>query len=613
MPSDLQQQIDAWRDNLDDISDIARYNRLKGDIKNVGLLELAELCDTWDTKPAEELTNLFKWTWYDGLTREGYRLHESLRQFDREVHEKNIDNFVKMDRDILLDAQHKLIAAHYHSLPPDDFEGMKIIQREIRKARRILPIRRLLEQAGEEIQEIKPVFMMSPMSVATYLSPGEEGVDFDLVVFDEASQLRPEDALGALLRTQQVVVVGDEKQMPPTNFFRQTLELDEEAEDDQDVTAGDIKSILSLFLSKGFPSEMLRWHYRSKHESLIAVSNQEFYDGKLVVFPSSGKDSEATGLRLICNQNNLYDRGASGTNPDEARAIAQKVMEHAMLRPHLSLGVVAFSDAQRERIFLEVEDMRKKEEHCELEEKFFTKNRSDGENFFIKNLENVQGDERDIIYISIGYGWNEQGTLAQNFGPINRDGGARRLNVLFTRAKLGMSVFSNFVADNLRIEGKTSEGVKVLRSFLHFAEKKKFPVVSETGREEDGPFERDVRKEIEKMGYRVEPQVGSAGYFIDLAVRHPEKHGQYILAVECDGASYHSAASARVRDRLRQESLENLGWKFHRVWSTDWFLNRAEAVKRLQDAIEKQINIVDEQEVRFTDPEQQKDKGVNKQ
>jgi very-short-patch-repair endonuclease len=258
-------------------------------------------------------------------------------------------------------------------------------------------------------------------------------------------------------------------------------------------------------------------------------------------------------------------------------------IEHAKNRPDLTLGIVAFSTAQRDCILLEVERLRREHEETES---FFTTERPDGESFFVKNLENVQGDERDIIYISIGYGKSAAGRLSQSFGPVNRDGGERRLNVLITRARLGMDVFCNFTADDLQTSGDTPFGVRSLKNFLKFAETGELEYRHETGRETDSPFEDEVISAIKSLGYDVEPQVGSAGFFIDIAVRDPSKLGRYALAVECDGASYHSSANARDRDRLRQDVLESLGWRFHRIWSTDWFRNPQSEAERLHSAIE---------------------------
>ncbi|MEB3327798.1 MAG: DUF3320 domain-containing protein, partial [Candidatus Sericytochromatia bacterium] len=307
----------------------------------------------------------------------------------------------------------------------------------------------------------------------------------------------------------------------------------------------------------------------------------EFYDNRLVIFPTAGANPEARGVTFEHLPHAIYDRGQTRTNREEARAVAQAVLAHALETPHLTLGVAAFSVAQRDLIEVEVELQRRKHPEAEA---YFTRHRH--EPFFVKNLENIQGDERDVVFISVGYGRNEAGKIAKQFGPLLKDGGERRLNVLITRAKLAMRVFCNFKADDLELDAKDKHGVRALKSFLRYAETRKLEVARETGKAADSPFETEVLLALRERGYDVEPQVGTAGYFIDLAVKDPERPGRYVLAVECDGAAYHSSRSARDRDRLRQGVLEGLGWRFHRIWSTDWFRNRPGELTRLVEAIE---------------------------
>jgi len=378
------------------------------------------------------------------------------------------------------------------------------------------------------------------------------------------------------MRGKQVVVVGDTRQMPPTDFFSRDVDLD-----DEDAATADIESILSMFKAAGSQERYLRWHYRSRHESLIAVSNVEFYDSKLVVFPSAGQHPHASGVGFDYLPDALYDRGRTRTNKGEAKAVAQAVMQHAIRTPELSLGVAAFSVAQRDLIQVEIELLCRQMPEAEA---FFTAQGS--EPFFVKNLENIQGDERDMIFISIGYGRNESGRIAREFGPLNREGGHRRLNVLITRAKLAMRVFCNFRADELELDAGASLGVRALKNFLKYAETGELEVARETGKPADSPFELEVIEALRERNYEVEPQVGTAGYFIDIAVKDPEYPGRYVLAIECDGAAYHSSRSARDRDRLRQGVLEGLGWNFHRIWSTDWFRNPQQEIARAVAAIE---------------------------
>lgn len=573
-------QVDNMKENLEDLFTIARYNLLCNKLNLLKLSEIAALGFDWSIPP-KILLSLYEYNWHLSLVNSAYNSRDSIKYFDGIGHLNDIQEFKILDNELAFFAQEQLVLKHFNNLPNVYAPGeMALIRREINKKKRHIPIRQLLLKAGNAVQQIKPVFMMSPMSVATFLVQG--AMEFDLVIFDEASQVKVVDALIPILRGKQIVVVGDSKQMPPTDFFSRTYENEEDEEENK---TGDIESILGMFLAQGVNENMLKWHYRSKHDSLINVSNQEFYDGRLMVFPSSGANEKATGLKFNHFPESIYERGTSRTNPLEARKVAEKVMIHAKTNPELTLGVVAFSTAQRDCIILELERLRRQDSSSE---KFFSK--INLEEFFIKNLENVQGDERDVIYISIGYGRTVDKRVTSSFGPVNREGGERRLNVLITRARLAMEVFCNFTADDLATQSTTPFGVKALKSFLKYAESGVLENRFETGKETDSPFEDEVISAIKKMGYEVEPQVGSAGFFIDIAVKDPRKPGKYVLAIECDGATYHSSVSARDRDRLRQNVLEGMGWKFHRIWSTDWFRTQARQIELLKKAIEIEIN-----------------------
>ncbi|TVS16268.1 MAG: DUF3320 domain-containing protein, partial [Gammaproteobacteria bacterium] len=571
--------LEEWRQTRR-LYEITRFNQIEKQLDDAGLSGLIATLRDWREASAV-LEDWLLLSYYSGLVDTAYGERPRIGQFDRLGQERLLREFTELDRDVFAYAQEKLVVSLHAGLPHFNAPGeMDLLRREFSKQRRHLPIRRLMHEAGSVIQKIKPVFMMSPMSVATYLPQGR--LHFDLVIFDEASQIPAPESLGAVLRGDQVVVVGDSKQMPPTDFFGRAVELtDDEAE--QSVTA-DLESILDLMQAQGVPERMLRWHYRSRDASLIAVSNDQFYDNSLMIFPSPGMNPDARGLHFHHLPGTHYDRGGSRANRGEALAVAQAVMAHARTSPDLSLGVVAFSTAQREVILLEVERLRRA--HADTESFF---RHHEGGEFFIKNLENVQGDERDVIFISIGYGFTEAGRLAQNFGPLNTQGGERRLNVLITRARLAMDVFCNFRADDLRLSPSSPFGVRALKAFLHFAETRDLPTRELTGREPDSPFEHEVMRAIQRLGYDVEPQVGSQGFYIDLAVRDPIKPGRFVLAVECDGASYHSTAVARDRDRIRQAVLEGLGWTFHRIWSTEWFRNPQSETDRLKEAIEAAV------------------------
>ena len=570
----IRARLEVWVSNLDALYKMARFNVISAEVHQAQLSELLHIAHHSETP--EQLPAILDFSWYSGLVQKAYAEKPELQQFDRIKHEHQIARFKALDAASLNHAQTFLARQVWERMPNANQPGeMAILRAELNKKRRHIPIRQLIDKSGRAIQQIKPVFMMSPMSIANFLPPGK--LSFDVVVFDEASQVKAVDALGAILRGKQVVVVGDTKQMPPSDLFGREVAPDDDSSD----STADIESILSLFKAAGSQERYLRWHYRSRHESLIAVSNVEFYESKLVVFPSAGQHPYANGVSFDYLPHALYDRGRTRTNKEEAKAVAAAVLRHALETPELSLGVAAFSIPQRDLINVEVELLRRKTPQAEA---FFTAQGS--ERYFVKNLENIQGDERDVIFISIGYGRNESGQIARDFGLINKEGGHRRLNVLITRAKLSMRVFCNFRGDELEIEASAKHGVRALKNFLKYAETGELEVAMETGKPTDSPFEDEVIRALRDLGYQVEPQVGTAGYFIDLAVKDPDFPGRYVLAVECDGAAYHSSRSARDRDRLRQGVLEGLGWNFHRIWSTDWFRNPQQETARTVAAID---------------------------
>jgi very-short-patch-repair endonuclease len=330
---------------------------------------------------------------------------------------------------------------------------------------------------------------------------------------------------------------------------------------------------------------MLRWHYRSRHESLITVSNYEFYDNKLVVFPSPDAGKAEVGVIYHYLPDTAYDRGQSSTNPEEARIVAQAVMKHARTRPHLTLGVAAFSLKQRAAIQDQVELLRRQNPDTEP---FFDSNTV--EPFFVKNLENVQGDERDVIFISVGYGKTADGTLSMNFGPLNKDGGERRLNVLITRARLRCEIFTNLKADDIDLSRTNARGVQALKRYLKYAETGHLNApISQVG-DPESVFEEQVMEALAEEGHEVVTQIGSADFRIDMAVVDKARPTHYLLGIEFDGASYDRARSARDRDRIWQSVLENMGWDLHRVWSTDWFRSPDQERQRLLTAIQNAKN-----------------------
>ena len=548
-------------------------------LRDSGFAEIVKVANVWP-EASGFLSDVLKRAWYSARVETSMRERPILASFSSDAHQHIVERFRKLDNLSLECNKAKVAYQHWAHLPKHEASSgqLGLLRREFEKKRRHLPIRQLMKKAGNAIQAIKPVFMMSPLSVATFLPPNS--VDFDWVVFDEASQVKPVDAFGAIIRGEQTVVVGDNRQLPPTRFFDKHIEDDDE--DAEENLAGDMESILGLFSAQNAPERMLRWHYRSRHESLITVSNIEFYDNKLQLFPSPDAAKEEVGLVYHYLPDTAYDRGRSGRNKAEARIVAEKVMEHARVRPDLTLGVSTFGMSQMEAVQNELELLRREDPSCE--QTFF--NAHPEEPFFVKNLENVQGDERDVIFISIGYGRSADGNLTMNFGPLNQDGGERRLNVLITRARRRCEVFTNLTADDIDLNRTNARGVVALKRYLKYAQTGESDIVTPTGRGADSPFEEEVADALRELGFQVDHQIGSAGYFIDLGVKDPERPGRYLLGIECDGATYHSAQSARDRDRLRQQVLEGLGWRIHRIWSTDWFRAPDHELRKAAEAIE---------------------------
>ncbi len=572
--------LECWERESARLQDMVTYNHLAEVLKNRGFAEVMKLANVWPDA-SQCLSDLLKRAWYSARLETAMQERPILASFNSDIHQQIVESFRTLDKLSLKYNKAKVTYEHWRHLSPQhEFSSgqLGVLNHEFPKKRRHLPIRKLMKKAGNAIQTIKPIFMMSPLSVAKFLPP--ESVHFDLVIFDEASQVKPVDAFGAILRGKQTVVVGDSRQLPPTRFFDKHIAGDDE--DSEENVAGDMESILGLFSAQNAPMRMLRWHYRSRHESLIAVSNIEFYDNKLQLFPSPDVEKKEVGLIYQYYPDTEYDRGKSGRNREEARIVAKRVMEHARLHPDLTLGVAAFSVSQTEAVQNELEILRREDPSCE--KTFF--NTHPEEPFFVKNLENVQGDERDVIFISIGYGRDANGKLTMNFGPLNQDGGERRLNVLITRARRRCEVFTNLTADDIDLSRTNARGVAALKRYLKYADTGELDIPRPTDREADSPFEEEVAEALRAFGFQVDHQIGSAGYFIDLGIKDPDRLGRYLLGIECDGATYHSAQSARDRDRLRQQVLEGLGWRIHRIWSTDWFRTPDSELRKSAEAIE---------------------------
>ena len=511
-----------------------------------------------------------------------------LRKFSTPEHVSTIKNFRELD-----DRFQKLTAAYIGTklaghLPASDSvkrgSSWGVLRHEIQKKRRHKPLRQLMAEIPDVVTTLAPCLMMSPLSVAQYL--GTDQALFDLVIFDEASQITVWDAIGCLSRARQAIVAGDPKQMPPTNFFARA---DDDPDGDIDME-GDLESILDEMLGASIPERTLNLHYRSRKESLIAFSNSRYYDDQLITFPAPIYPDK--GVRLI-RPDGFYSRGKARHNQGEAKAIVAEIMrrlthEDPSVRKQ-SIGVVTFNSEQQTLI----EDLLdlSRSNHPHIEWAFAPD--SDIEPVFVKNLETVQGDERDVIMFSVTYGPDQANHVTMNFGPLNRDGGERRLNVAISRSRSEMLVFSTLSPDRIDLSRTQARAVADLKHFLEYAERGAAALgaaVHGSMGDFESPFETAVARALRDKGWEVHPQVGVSAYRIDLGIVHPDAPGAYLAGVECDGAMYHSAAFARERDKIRQAVLEGLGWTLFRVWSTDWWTHRAKAIDTLHQALTVQLH-----------------------
>jgi len=577
--------------NIDAVLPWAKYIAERSYCKQYGLDDFVIALEK-KILPHSKIGAVFEFVVYRSIGSNIYKNLPELQNFSGTVHEKKRAEFAALDKEII-NMTGKSFAYEIDRIKKTsdgnsggrvaDYTEMRLINRMLAHPKSRVSIRQLMKRAGRAVQELKPCFMMGPMSVAQYLEQG--AVEFDIVVMDEASQLRPQEALGAIARGKQLVVVGDQKQLPPTSFFERMIDAGE-VDEDVDVPAViESDSILDICQHIFSPVRTLRWHYRSQHESLIAFSNHHFYNGKLVVFPSPFERNNRLGLRYRYIKNGIYkDR----KNIPEAIRVVDAAIEHMIKYSDESLGVVTLNQTQRDLI----DDIFDKKLRDIKEAQIFISDwEKKGWPFFIKNLENVQGDERDVIFISTTFG-KAPGIdkPRQNFGPISRLDGWRRLNVLFTRARRKVELFTSMLPEDIINDAKTPAGTVALKNYIEYAQKGILHSnASVSDREPDSDFEIAVGEMLQSKGYEVVPQLGVAGFFIDLAVRNPDRPGEFLAAVECDGASYHSSNSARDRDRIRQAILETLGWKdrIWRVWSTDWFYNPLHESGGLLDFLEK--------------------------
>jgi len=544
------------------------WRKVKQQASTVGLTPLVVGLEAGSVPPNDVQqafeTNYCRW-WLNSVVD----CEPTIRTFVSAEHEKRIADFRSLDERFNKLTKAWLRARLCGGLPSQDevtrSSEWGFLRHEITKKRAHKPLRELMSNIPTALTKLTPCLLMSPISIAQYLAPDAE--PFDLVVFDEASQISVWDAIGAIARGKQVVMVGDPKQLPPTSFFDRA----ESQIDDEDVEA-DLESILDECIGASLPTLNLSWHYRSRSESLIAFSNHRYYGGGLVTFPSPVTEDRAVSFHHV---NGIYEKGGARINKAEAKAVVADIVRR-LKTPNfsaskLTIGVVTFNSEQQKLIEDLLDEERRKD--ASIEHHF-----SDSllEPIFVKNLESVQGDERDIMYFSITYGPDSSGAVSMNFGPMNREGGERRLNVAITRARQEFRVFSSLRAEQMDLSRTQAAGVRDLKHFLEFAERGPRALAEATAGSLGGfesPFEEAVAGELSSKGWTIHTQVGASAFRIDLAVVHPDAAGSYLCGIECDGATYHRSATAKDRDMLREHVLRGLGWEVLRIWSTDWWVD----------------------------------------
>jgi REase_MTES_1575/AAA domain len=577
-PETVLDLLTKWRDRVGELADWVDWRYLPERFGHLGLKSFWDHLLHHDVV-REKVVDLFLKSFWSAWIDAMFQHDPVLSQHRRKEHEQLLQEFRALDRRILQQGAARITAIldPLQSKRGGDDPEIALLLKEAHKKTKHLPLRQLFDTMPSLLLQLKPCMLMSPLSVSQFLPADVSKMQFDLIVFDEASQILPEDAIGAIYRGKQLVVTGDNQQLPPTTFFQQNA--DDGAEEEETPL---FESVLDACLGAGLPSKMLRWHYRSQHEHLIAFSNETYYDGRLVTFPSACFQNPALGVQFHHVPDGVYDRGGRRDNPREAHVIAQLVLEHFRQSPGKTLGVIAFSCAQMDAIEDEIEVQLREQPGLEP---FFKGDRLEG--FFVKNLETVQGDERDVILLSVGYGRDAQGQIALNFGPLNREGGERRLNVAVTRARQRLIVVSSIRAGDIHLGNSQAQGLADLQRYLDFAEhgmNALTPEADATPLPLTGLHE-DVMRELKMLGFDSVPFVGCGPCRLDVGVCDPKQAGRFVLGIEFDGPMHAQAATARDRDRLRPEVLARLGWKLHRIGAPDWIFRKEEEIMRLREAL----------------------------
>ena len=571
-PATIRKWLKDLTQNMESLRPWSNYCDLLNKFEGTPISDMADRMCSGDVHP-NDLVDTFMLNFSGSLLAEAVNSRTALRTFSFETHDMLLKDHDLMDRAVLETNKYK-IAARLIKMTAErvvaEDEKIRILKGEFNRSQGQMSVRKIMRLAGKAVQAIKPCFMMSPQSVSQFLGRGD--IRFDIVVFDEASQVLPAESIGSLMRATQAVIMGDSKQLPPTAFF----EKKGESTDDVAVVT-DMESLLNLCRA-ALPVRVLSWHYRSRHDSLMALSNRLFYDDRLMVCPSPCPPPENMGLQLRYVRSAVYERGITGSNPKEAMMIARAVWHHYIETPDRSLGIATFNINQQKAITAEVEKMFKRHPDARANMMKHTE-----EPFMIRNLENIQGDERDVMFISIGYGYDSDGKLSKSFGTLNREGGERRLNVLMTRAREQCVIFSNFKAMDMGMRDDMPEGVKALQAYLEYAEfghtsKLDSPVVKDQLAESVATF-------LASKGVKTRMNIGTSSFRIDVAVCSPKDPNIFVLAVCLDGRTYQKIKYTRDRDRMFQYMLARMGWDTCRVWSMDWYSNPDAAKKRLWNKV----------------------------
>ena len=573
-------KLKQWKNNLSNLRDWYHWCDYSSQAVDMGLDAAIAAIESGNVNTDTFAKEFFK-TFFRALAMRKIAENPHLRIFEGIMFDAVVTHYRELAEKFRLLSQKELYARLAAQVPrvTDNVSNnseIGLLNRNISNGGRGLALRDLFASIPTLMPRLCPCMLMSPMSVAQFLDLNSD--QFDLVIFDEASQMPTSESVGAIARGKALIVVGDPKQMPPTSFFNSSNVTEDEAQID------DLESILEDCRMLDIPSLQLNWHYRSRHESLIAFSNNEYYDGKLITFPST--DDRSAKVRLV-KVEGVYDKGGQRSNRHEARAIVDEVVRR-ISDPKLradSIGIIAFSVAQQNLI----EDLLQErlDGDAALQEAAATMY----EPIFVKNLENVQGDERDVILFSVGYGPDKNGKVSMNFGPLNNSGGERRLNVAVSRSRKEMLVYSSLRPSDIDLNRSKAKGVAGLKHFLEFAESQ---MLVQCGKQlatrHDDVIAKQVAQAVESLGYNVSVGVGRSQFKIDVAVSDPNCPDKYLLGILIDGEGYRDTQTTRDREIVQPSVLTGLGWNVMRMWSVDWINNPQRVIDRIADVLKNSQN-----------------------